>query len=85
MATIRSIFKMQDDATRTFTRIANSMGNVIDKADEINSKTSNLGAGISSINPSLSQAVAKYQELINKQNQINQKIEMMSKKEQLLI
>ena len=85
MATIRSIFKMQDNATRTFTRIANSMGNVIDKADEINSKTSNLGAGVSSINPSLSQAVAKYQELINKQDQINQKIEMMSKKEQLLI
>ena len=85
MATISSAFRMQDNASRVFTKIANSMGDVIDKADQINSKASNLGAGISSINPSLSQAISKYQELINKQDQINQKIDMMSQQEKLLV
>lgn len=85
MATIRSAFRMQDNASRVFTKIANSMGDVIDKADQINSKASNMGAGVASINPSLSQAISKYQELINKQDQINQKIDMMGQQEKLLV
>lgn len=85
MATISSIFKIQDNATKTFNTVANSIDNVIDKADYLNSMTSNMGSGISSVNPSLSQAVGKYNELISKQDQINSQIDMMSRQEKLIL
>lgn len=85
MATISSVFKMQDNATKTFNSIANAMDNVIDKADMLANKSSNLGAGVSTINPALNQAISKYNELISKQDRINEKIEMMSRQEKLLV
>lgn len=85
MATISSVFKMQDNATKTFNSVANAMDNVIDKADMLANKSSNLGAGVSSINPALNQAISKYNELISKQDRINEKIEMMSRQEKLLV
>lgn len=85
MATISSIFKMQDNATKTFNSVANAMDSVIDKAEELSNKSSNLGAGVSSINPALNQAVSKYNQLISKQEQINAKIDMMRRQEQFLV
>lgn len=85
MATISSVFRMQDNATKTFNRVADSIDSVIDRADELSNKTSTMSPGISSINPALSQAVSKYQELIGKQDQINEKIGMMSRQEKLLV
>lgn len=85
MATISSIFKMQDNATKTFNSVANAMDSVIDKAEELSNKSSNLGAGVSTINPALNQAISKYNELISKQDRINEKIEMMSRQEKLLV
>lgn len=85
MATISSVFKMQDNATKTFNSVANAMDNVIDKADMLANKSSNLGAGVSTINPALNQAISKYNELISKQDRINEKIEMMSRQEKLLV
>lgn len=85
MATISSVFKMQDNATKTFNNVASAMGSVIAKADQLSNSTSNMDAGISSINPALSQAVTKYQDLINKQDMINAKIEIMSRQEKMLI
>lgn len=85
MATISSVFKMQDNATKTFNNVASAMDSVIAKADQLSNSTSNMDAGISSINPALSQAVTKYQDLINKQDMINAKIEIMSRQEKMLI
>ena len=85
MATISSVFKMQDNATKTFNNVANAMDSVIAKADQLSNSTSNMDAGISSINPALSQAVSKYQDLINKQDMINAKIDIMSRQEKMLI
>ena len=85
MATISSIFKMQDNATKTFNSVANAMDSVIDKAEELSNKSSNLGAGVSSINPALNQAVSRYNQLISKQEQINAKIDMMRRQEQFLV
>ena len=85
MATISSVFKIQDNATKTFNTVANSIDSVIDKADYLNSMTSNMGAGVSSINPSLSQAIGKYNELISKQDHINDQIDMMSRQEKLIV
>ena len=85
MATISSVFKMQDNATKTFNSVANAMDSVIDKAEELSNKSSNLGAGVSSINPALSQAVSRYNQLISKQEQINAKIDMMRRQEQFLV
>lgn len=85
MATISSVFKMQDNATKTFSSVANAMDNVIDKADMLANKSSNLGAGVSTINPALNQAISKYNELTSKQDRINEKIEMMSRQEKLLV
>lgn len=85
MATISSVFKMQDNATKTFNSVAGAMDNVIDKADMLANKSSNLGAGVSTINPALNQAISKYNELISKQDRINEKIEMMSRQEKLLV
>lgn len=85
MATISSVFKMQDNATKTFNNVASAMDSVIAKADQLSNSTSNMDAGISSINPALSQAVTKYQNLINKQDMINAKIEIMSRQEKMLI
>lgn len=85
MATISSVFKMQDNATKTFNNVASAMDSVIAKADQLSNSTSNMDAGISSINPALSQAVTKYQDLINKQDMINAKIDIMSRQEKMLI
>ena len=85
MATISSVFKMQDNATKTFNSIANAMDSVIDKAEELSNKSSNLDAGVSSINPALNQAISKYNQLISKQEQINAKIDMMRRQEQFLV
>lgn len=85
MATISSVFKMQDNATKTFNSVANAMDSVIDKAEELSNKSSNLGAGVSSINPALNQAVSRYNQLISKQEQINAKIDMMRRQEQFLV
>lgn len=85
MATISSVFRMQDNATRTFNKVADAVGSVIDRADELSSKTSDMGSGISNINPALSQAISKYQELIDEQDTINAKIEMMRRQENLLV
>ena len=85
MATISSVFKMQDNATKTFNSVANAMDSVIDKAEELSNKSSNLGAGVSSINPALNQAVSRYNQLISKQEQINAKIDMIRRQEQFLV
>ena len=85
MATISSVFKMQDNATKTFNSVANAMDSVIDKAEELSNKSSNLDAGVSSINPALNQAISRYNQLISKQEQINAKIDMMRRQEQFLI
>lgn len=85
MATISSVFKMQDNATKTFNSVANAMDSVIDKAEELSNKSSNLDAGVSSINPALNQAISKYNQLISKQEQINAKIDMMRRQEQFLV
>lgn len=85
MATISSVFKMQDNATKTFNSVAGAMDNVIDKADMLANKSSNLDTGASAINPALNQAISKYNELISKQDRINEKIEMMSRQEKLLV
>jgi tape measure domain-containing protein len=85
MATISSVFKMQDNATKTFNNVASAMDSVIAKADQLSNSTSNMDAGISSINPALSKAVTKYQDLINKQDMINAKIDIMSRQEKMLI
>lgn len=85
MATISSIFKMQDNATKTFNNVSGAIDDVISKADMLSSKSSNLDPGISSMNSGLSQAISKYQDLITKQDQVNAKIEMMSRQEKLLL
>ena len=85
MATISSVFKMQDNATKTFNSVATAMDSVIDKAEELSNKSSNIGAGVSTINPALNQAISKYNELTSKQDRINEKIEMMSRQEKLLV
>lgn len=85
MATISSVFKMQDNATKTFNSVANAMDSVIDKAEELSNKSSNLDAGVSSINPALNQAISRYNQLISKQEQINAKIDMMRRQEQFLV
>ena len=85
MATISSIFKMQDNATKTFNSVATAMDSVIDKAEQLSNKSSNLDAGASSINPALNQAISKYNQLISKQEQINTKIDMMRRQEQFLV
>lgn len=85
MATISSIFKMQDNATKTFNNVSGAIDDVISKADMLSSKSSNLDPGISSMNTGLSQAISKYQDLISKQDQVNAKIEMMSRQEKLLL
>jgi tape measure domain-containing protein len=85
MATISSIFKMQDNATKTFNSVATAMDSVIDKAEQLSNKSSNLDAPASSINPALNQAISKYNQLISKQEQINTKIDMMRRQEQFLV
>lgn len=85
MATISSIFKMQDNATKTFNSVANAMDSVIDKAEELSNKSSNLGAGVSSINPALSQAISKYQQLNNQAAQLEQKSILLQREERMLV
>lgn len=85
MATISSVFKMQDNATKTFNSVANAMDSVIDKAEELSNKSSNLGAGVSSINPALSQAISKYQQLNNQAAQLEQKSILLQKEERMLV
>lgn len=85
MATISSVFKMQDNATKTFNSVANAMDSVIDKAEELSNKSSNLGAGVSSINPALSQAISKYQQLNNRAAQLEQKSILLQREERMLV
>jgi tape measure domain-containing protein len=85
MATISSVFKMQDNATKIFNSVATAMDSVIDKAEQLSNKSSNLDVGASSINPALNQAISKYNQLISKQEQINTKIDMMRRQEQFLV
>ena len=85
MATISSVFKMQDNATKTFNSVANAMDSVIDKAEELSNKSSNLGAGVSSINPALSQAISKYQQLNNQAAQLEQKSILLQREERMLV
>lgn len=84
MATISSVFKMQDNATRTFNSVAASMSTVLDRADQVVSRTSAIEESGKKIAPSLSGAITKYQELMAKQDQVNEKIAMMSRQEKLL-
>lgn len=84
MATISSVFKMQDNATKTFNSVASAMDTVLDRADAVVNKTSAMESAGRKIAPSLSSAVSKYQELMDKQDQINAKIEMMSRQEKML-
>lgn len=84
MATISSTFKMQDNATKTFNSVASAMDTVLDRADAVVNKTSAMESAGRRIAPSLSGAISKYQELMDKQDQINAKIEMMSRQEKLL-
>lgn len=85
MATISSTFKMQDNATKTFNSVAASMSTVLDRADAIVNKTSAIESAGKKIAPSLSNAVSKYQELMDKQDQVNAKIGMIERQEKLLI
>lgn len=85
MATISSVFKMQDNATKTFNSVAGAMDNVIAKADELSDKSSNLGAGVSSINPALNQAISKYQQLNNQAAQLEQKSILLQREEKMLV
>lgn len=81
MATISSVFKMQDNATKTFNNVSNAIEDVITKADRLSAETSNMGAGMSNINPVLAKALEKYQDLIANQDEINAKIDIMKTKE----
>lgn len=85
MATISSVFKMQDNATKTFNSVATAMDSVIDKAEELSNKSSNIGAGVSSINPALNQAISKYQQLNNQAAQLEQKSILLQREERMLV
>ena len=82
MATISSVFKMEDKASNTFMKTAKSMDDVIEKADKIASLSSGTIGG--NVSPALQQAVQTYQELEAQQDQINNKIELMAQKERIL-
>lgn len=85
MATISSVFKMEDKATSTFNSVNSAISSVIEKADRLSASTSNINTGMSNISPDLSNAINSYNSLIAKQENINTKIEFMSKQEKLLI
>lgn len=85
MATISSTFKMQDKATSTLNSISSGIDSVIDRADALSSATSDMTSGMTNINPALNSAISSYNNLIAKQEQINQKIELMSRQEKLLV
>lgn len=84
MATISSIFKMQDQATKTFHTVSNAMDKMIEKADQLSEQSANFD-GISNLNPALSQAISTYQSLISQQEMVNEKIDLMSRQEKLLL
>jgi tape measure domain-containing protein len=85
MATISSIFKIQDNATKTFNKVANSIDDIISKADQLSNRTSTTGAGIESMNPALTKAIQKYDELNAQSNSLEQKSILLQKQEKLLI
>ena len=84
MATISSTLKMQDQASGIFNKVANSMNSILDKADLISEKTSNMDGGFRKVSPALQQAVNKYQDLMAEQDSVNAKIDLLTQKEQLL-
>lgn len=85
MATISSTFKMQDKATSTLNSISNGIDSVIDRADALSAATSDMTSGMTNINPALNSALSSYNNLIAKQEQINEKIELMTRQEKLLV
>ena len=84
MATISSTFKMRDQATSTFNKVAGSMDTILDKADAISAKASGMDNGFRNITPALQQAVSKYQDLMAEQDSVNAKIELLARKEDLI-
>lgn len=85
MATISSVFKIQDNATKTFNNVANAVDSVIDKADKLSSMSSELGSGTEKINPALSQAIDKYNQLNLQSERLARKSVLLQKEETMLV
>lgn len=84
MATINSTIRMHDKSTATFDNIINSLDKVIYKAEALDSMSIADGLGVEKITPALQKAVSQYNKLVQEQDLINDKIELLKQKENIL-
>lgn len=80
MAKITSTIGITDKASSTLYNVAESMDDLIDKAKLVSSASGTMGIKAQKMAPSLNRAITQYQTMVNKQEDVNTKIDLMNAK-----
>lgn len=80
MAKITSTIGITDKASQTLYNVADSMDDLIDKAKLVSSASGTMGIKAQKMAPSLNRAITQYQTMVNKQEDVNAKIDLMNAK-----
>lgn len=80
MAKITSTIGITDKASSTLYNVAESMDDLIDKAKLVSSASGTMGIKAQKMAPSLNRAITQYQTMVNKQEDVNAKIDLMNAK-----
>lgn len=80
MAKITSTIGITDKASSTLYNVAESMDDLIDKAKLVSSASGTMSIKAQKMAPSLNRAITQYQTMVNKQEDVNAKIDLMNAK-----
>ena len=80
MAKITSTIGITDKASSTSYNVAESMDDLIDKAKLVSSASGTMSIKAQKMAPSLNRAITQYQTMVNKQEDVNAKIDLMNAK-----
>ena len=82
MATISSVFKIEDQASRTFDKVSDSIAQTLDLADKISSNRLQFVDPVQ--NSSLASAIDNYDKLSNKAEELGAKLDELTAKKEAL-
>lgn len=82
MATISSVFKIEDQASRTFEKVSDSISQTLDLADKISSNRLQFVDPVQ--NSSLASAIDNYDKLSNKAEELGAKLDELTAKKEAL-
>ena len=80
MAKITSTIGITDKASSTLNNVANSMDDLIDRAKLVSSASGTMSVRAQKMAPALNRAITQYQTMVNKQEDVNGKIDLMNAK-----